>query len=68
MNTAHTLLAQLGIAPSALTGGTLAARSPIDGATLAQVHEASPAEVTQAIAQSHAAHLAWREGPAPHRG
>ena len=53
---------------SALTGGTLAARSPIDGATLAQVHEASPAEVTQAIAQAHAAHLAWREVPAPHRG
>jgi len=68
MNTAHTLLAQLGIAPSALTGGTLAARSPIDGATLAQVHEASPAEVTQAIARAHAAQLAWREVPAPRRG
>jgi len=68
MNTAHTLLAQLGIAPSALAGGTLAARSPIDGATLAQVHEASPAEVTQAIARAHAAQLAWREVPAPRRG
>ena len=68
MTTAHQLLARLGVPDAALQGGTLTARSPIDGATLAQVHEASVAEVQQAIGRAHTAQLAWRDVPAPRRG
>jgi aldehyde dehydrogenase (NAD+) len=68
MNTAYPLLTGLGVHAGALKGGALAARSPIDGATLAQVHEATPAEVTEAIGRAQAAQLVWREVPAPHRG
>jgi aldehyde dehydrogenase (NAD+) len=68
MTTAHQLLTRLGVPAAALQGGTLTARSPIDGATLAQVHEASMAEVQQAIARAHTAQLAWRDVPAPRRG
>ncbi|WP_088285899.1 aldehyde dehydrogenase family protein [Ideonella sp. A 288] len=68
MNTAHELLLSLGVPESALHHGTLRARSPIDGATLAQVHVASAATVRQAIGAAHEAFAAWREVPAPRRG
>ena len=68
MITASTLLSSLGVAESLVTGGTLRARSPIDGSTTGAVHEATPAQVQSAIAQAHAAFLGWRSVPAPRRG
>ena len=68
MTHAHTLLTTLGVPEAAFTGGTLAARSPIDGAATGQVHEADAAAVQAAIAQAHSAFLAWRAVPAPQRG
>jgi aldehyde dehydrogenase (NAD+) len=62
------LLARLGVNAGALEGGTLKARSPIDGAVLGQVHEATPAEVSAAVERAQAAFVAWRDVPAPRRG
>ncbi|HEV2674643.1 MAG TPA: aldehyde dehydrogenase family protein, partial [Aliidongia sp.] len=69
--TAHevsTLLDRLGVDRSAYEGGTLAVRSPIDGAIIGRLREHSAAEVTEAIGRAHDAFLAWREIPAPRRG
>lgn len=49
-------------------GGPLLSRSPIDGAPLATLSAATPAEVSDAIAAAHAAFLKWRLVPAPVRG
>jgi aldehyde dehydrogenase (NAD+) len=68
MTDAHTLLATLGVPPEAHRGGTLRARSPIDGATLGQVHEADAAAMHEAIDGAQRAFLQWREVPAPRRG
>ena len=68
MNPAHSLLAALGVAPAAYTGGSLAARSPINGQPTGAVHPANPAQVRAAIAQAQAAFLQWRQVPAPRRG
>jgi aldehyde dehydrogenase (NAD+) len=68
MSNASLLLSQLGAAESLFTGGTLHARSPIDGSTTGAVHEATPAQVQAAISHAHAAFLAWRQVPAPRRG
>ncbi len=65
---ASDLLIALGVEPAAFTGGSLLARSPIDGALQGQVHEASALEVTQAVAHAQQAFLAWRLVPAPRRG
>jgi aldehyde dehydrogenase (NAD+) len=43
-------------------------RSPIDGAVIGQVKEASPQEIEAAIERSRRAALAWRLVPAPKRG
>lgn len=42
--------------------------SPIDGALIADVAMASPAQMDQAIAAAHQTYLAWRMLPAPRRG
>ena len=65
---AHDLLERLGVPRAMLTGGSLRARSPIDGATLGQVAEASVADAAAAIAAARAAFAVWREVPAPRRG
>jgi aldehyde dehydrogenase (NAD+) len=65
---ADALLDRLGVPLVQRTGGTLAARSPIDGSKLAQVPETSLAEVEAAIARAQAAFTAWRDVPAPRRG
>ena len=62
------LLQRLGVPQAALTGGTLAARSPITGEVLAQVSQHSRADATAAIGRAQAAFLAWRNVPAPRRG
>ena len=65
---AATLLARLGAAPERWTGGTLAARSPIDGAVLTHVPEATVADAEATIARAQAAFEVWRDVPAPRRG
>src|ERR1700733_1444984 len=50
------------------TGPALAARSPIDGGTLATIAEATAADVLAAIDSAHAASLRLRLIPAPIRG
>lgn len=62
------LLATLGVPQAASTGGTLIVRSPIDGAVIGAVHEASADDMRDAVAQAHAAFLDWRNVPAPKRG
>lgn len=62
------LLSSLGVSAAAVSGGSLAVRSPIDGAALGAVHEATPAQMRAAIEQAHAAFLQWRTVPAPKRG
>ncbi|MEJ8824730.1 aldehyde dehydrogenase family protein [Variovorax humicola] len=57
-----------GIAPGEYQGGSLAVRSPVDGAELARLHETPAAEVDPIIAKSKAAFLKWRLVPAPVRG
>jgi aldehyde dehydrogenase (NAD+) len=57
-----------GIAPEEITGGTLAVRSPVDGAELARVHETPADAMPAVIAKAKSAFKAWREVPAPVRG
>ena len=62
------LLNACGVPAAAYTGGTLAVRSPIDGASLGAVHEASAEDMRAAVERAHAAFLEWRTVPAPKRG
>ena len=61
-------LAELGLAPAALTGGTLPVHSPVDGSEIARLREHAPADADAAIAAAQAAFLQWRQVPAPQRG
>ena len=67
MNT-QDLLNALGVPAAAYTGGSLHVRSPIDGAAIGAVHEASTDEMSTAVGRAHTAFLAWRHVPAPKRG
>ena len=67
MSHADTLRAA-GLTEDDLTGGSLAVRSPIDGAEVARVRETAPDEMPAVIARAGAAFAAWREVPAPRRG
>lgn len=62
------LLASLGVDPAQLEGGSLIVRSPITGETIAQVREATLAEVDHAIDRAAQAFKTWRQVPAPRRG
>lgn len=62
------ILKACGLTSAELTGGTLAVRSPIDGAEIARVHETSADDMQGVIARSVAAFKAWRDVPAPRRG
>jgi aldehyde dehydrogenase (NAD+) len=64
----RTLLASLGVDPGALDGGTLQARSPIDGQVAGHLVEADAAATTATITRAAAAFEAWRLVPAPRRG
>jgi aldehyde dehydrogenase (NAD+) len=68
MTEAAALLADFGVAPALLSGGSLIARSPIDGAETARLTPADAAGVQAAIARAAAAFPAWRDTPAPRRG
>ena len=62
------ILAAAGLTKVDLTGGTLAVRSPIDGAELARVHETKAEKMPEIIARAQAAFRDWRDVPAPRRG
>jgi aldehyde dehydrogenase (NAD+) len=62
------LLTALGVDKARFTGGSLPARSPITGETVAHVVEDSPEAARAAIATARKAFLAWRSVPAPQRG
>ena len=61
---ARSILEQLGLRSS----GGLESRSPIDGAVIGSVSEASCADGEAACARAADAFLAWRTVPAPRRG
>ncbi|MBS0361897.1 MAG: aldehyde dehydrogenase family protein [Proteobacteria bacterium] len=61
-------LSRLGVAEALWTGGGRTVRSPVTGEAIAEVHDATPAEVAQAIEAAHEAFLKWRLVPAPRRG
>lgn len=65
---ARGILESFGVGGERLTGGTLAARSPIDGSVLANIAEVSEAEADAAIGRAAAAFGVWRAVPAPRRG
>ena len=65
---AAAVLGRLGVAEALWTGGNRAVRSPVTGEIMAQVQDASPAEVAVAVEVAHAAFLRWRNIPAPRRG
>jgi aldehyde dehydrogenase (NAD+) len=62
------LLASLGVARADFADGTRGVRSPIDGAAIGAVHEATADEMGAAIGRAQAAFVAWRDVPAPRRG
>src|SRR5438132_9517116 len=62
------ILAKLGVDAAALSGGELAARSPITGEVIAALRPTGRAEAAAAIGRAAQAFLAWREAPAPRRG
>ena len=62
------LLRELGVDPISHSGGTLVARTPITGETVAHVRQVDAAGAAAAIDRAHAAFLAWRLVPAPKRG
>jgi aldehyde dehydrogenase (NAD+) len=65
---AAAVLGRLGVAESLWSGGGRAVGSPVTGEVMAHVHDASAAEVGDAIERAHAAFLHWRAVPAPRRG
>ncbi len=66
--TIEDILESLGFTAAELEGGSLAVRSPIDGAEIARVQETPAADMAAIIEAAHEAFLAWREVPAPRRG
>jgi aldehyde dehydrogenase (NAD+) len=62
------ILANIGVNPTDLEGGSLSVRSPITGDIIASVRETTAAESEAAIAAAREAFLAWRRVPAPRRG
>ncbi|HSV01007.1 MAG TPA: aldehyde dehydrogenase family protein [Roseiarcus sp.] len=66
--TSEDVLERLGFTAAELKGGSLAVRSPIDGAAIARIRETPSSEMPAIIERAHTAFLAWREVPAPRRG
>ncbi|SMX30491.1 Succinate-semialdehyde dehydrogenase [NADP(+)] [Pelagimonas phthalicica] len=62
------VLKAAGFADAELTGGSLAVRSPIDGAIVAHVAETPASDMPGVIAKAQEAFKAWRSVPAPRRG
>ncbi|MCV2368222.1 L-piperidine-6-carboxylate dehydrogenase [Roseateles oligotrophus] len=66
--TCKNLLTTLGIAGASYTEGTLPVHSPIDGARIGLVQEASAAAMHVAVGCALQAQQEWRHLPAPRRG
>ena len=66
--TAEEALRRVGLEEADLTGGSLAVRSPIDGAEIARVRETPASDMPAVIARAKAAFMVWREVPPPRRG
>ncbi len=62
------ILNDLGVAASALEGGSLVATSPISGETLAELAVHTAGDCDAAVAAAVAAFRQWRLVPAPRRG
>src|SRR5256885_5649423 len=62
------ILQGVGVYRDRYRGGERVVRSPLTGETIAQVEDANPDSVSEAIGQSEKAFLAWRSLPAPRRG
>ncbi len=59
---------QIGCGSTKTTGATRQVRSPIDGAILATLNDATSADVDRAIGAANEAFRSWRIVPAPKRG
>jgi aldehyde dehydrogenase (NAD+) len=68
MDSSQTVLTSLGVDLAPYLGNDIAARSPIDGTTIANLRAHTRREIDVAIGEAHAAFLAWRTVPAPKRG
>ncbi len=64
----HTILQNFDVDLSALKGHGVSARSPIDGALIAELAAATPQSIAATVERAHQAFLAWRNMPAPRRG
>ena len=64
----HSILGRLGVDAAMLSGGSLDARSPVTGQSLASLRECTAADVVETVGRAHAAFLEWRLVPAPKRG
>ena len=66
--TADDILKNLDLTAAELSGGSRAVRSPIDGSTLAEVHDTPAGEMPAILERAQSAFKAWRVVPAPRRG
>lgn len=62
------LMARMGVDPSRLSGGSMAAKSPITGEVVAQISEHSADDVSKIVGKAQEAFTIWRTVPAPQRG
>ncbi len=62
------LLVRLGVPSAALGNGSLAVRSPVNGAVIARLTPHDKDEAGAMIGRAHGAFRAWRNVPAPDRG
>jgi aldehyde dehydrogenase (NAD+) len=62
------ILASFGVVRSAYQGGSRRAHTPLTGEVVAEVKEATPADVASAIERAVTAFETWRSVPAPQRG
>ncbi len=67
-NDVDVLLQYLGVPRDLYSHGSRAVRSPLTGATIASVQDASRDSTTEAIARAKTAFLKWRTVPAARRG
>jgi aldehyde dehydrogenase (NAD+) len=65
---AASLLQALGVPSDRYAGGGRAVRSPLTGEIVAEVADADPAAVADAVARAQEAFADWRAVPAPRRG
>ncbi|MBS0333181.1 MAG: aldehyde dehydrogenase family protein, partial [Proteobacteria bacterium] len=65
---AAAVLSRIGVPDALWKGGDRPVTSPVTGEAMAEVHDATAAEVAKAVETAHEAFLRWRLIPAPRRG